>query len=211
MEIGSIELTWLGHAGFRIKGEGLVIYIDPFQIDEPISEEEKADIILITHDHYDHCSPKDIQKISKDKTQIVCNKTTASKLKTKTTVISTNEEKNILGVKIKAVPAYNIGKSFHPKDSGVGFVIEISGKRIYHAGDTDLIPEMHDLKNIDVALLPVGGTYTMNAEEATRAAEIIKPKLAIPMHYGSIVGTRKDAQLFKELYSGHAQILNKNQ
>ncbi|MEM4598733.1 MAG: MBL fold metallo-hydrolase [Candidatus Diapherotrites archaeon] len=207
MEINGIELVWLGHAAFKIKAEGLVLYIDPFEI----SENEKADIILITHEHYDHCSEKDIQKIIKEKTQVVCNKSTAMKLKTNAVIIEPNQEKNIFGVGIKAVPAYNIGKQFHPKGSGIGFIINIVGTRIYHAGDTDLIPEMHDISKIDVALLPVGGKYTMNPEEAAEAAEIIKPKIAIPMHYGAIVGTPKEAQTFKELYSGRTCILNKNQ
>ncbi|MCX8190295.1 MAG: MBL fold metallo-hydrolase [Candidatus Diapherotrites archaeon] len=207
MEIDGIEFVWLGHSAFKIKAEGLVLYIDPFEI----SGNEKADIILITHDHYDHCSEKDLQKIIKDKTQIVCTKTTALKLKTKTITIEPNQEKNVFGIGIKAVPAYNCGKQFHPKGNGIGFILNIVGKRIYHAGDTDLIPEMQNISKIDIALLPVGGKYTMNAEEAAEAAEIIKPKVAIPMHYGSIVGSQKDAQTFKELYSGRTLILNKNQ
>ena len=117
----------------------------------------------------------------------------------------------MLGVIIKAVPAYNLNKEFHPKGYGVGFVIELSGKCIYHAGDTDFIPEMKNLQNIDIALLPVGGTYTMNAEQAVEAAELIKPKIAIPMHYGSIVGSISDAETFKELYSGRAYILKKGE
>jgi len=207
MEIDGIQLVWLGHAGFKIKNNGIVIYIDPFQIED----NEKADIILITHDHYDHCSPKDIEKIAKEDTTIVCNEVCASKLDRKARIIKENGSIEVLGVIIKAVPAYNLNKEFHPKGYGVGFVIELSGKCIYHAGDTDFIPEMKNLQNIDIALLPVGGTYTMNAEQAVEAAELIKPKIAIPMHYGSIVGSISDAETFKELYSGRAYILKKGE
>jgi len=207
MEIDGINLVWLGHAAFKIKSSGLVIYIDPFQI----SDTEKADIVLITHDHYDHCSKEDVKKILKEKTEVICNQASASKLGIKARILDIGKKIDVLGVKIAAVPAYNVKKEFHKKGSGLGFVIEIAGKRIYHAGDTDVIPEMHELSNIDIALLPVGGTYTMNAEEAVEAAEIIKPKIAIPMHYGSIVGSDHDAQIFKELYSGRAYVLKKNQ
>lgn len=207
MEIDGLQLVWLGHASFKIKDNGLVIYIDPFQIEE----DEKADIILITHDHYDHCSQQDVEKIAKDDTIIVCNEACAKKLGRKTRVIKENERVEILGVKVLAVPAYNIGKEFHPKGYGLGFIIEIGGKRIYHAGDTDVIPEMKNLQNIDIALLPVGGTYTMNAEQAVEAAELIKPKIVIPMHFGSIVGSISDAETFKELYSGRAYILEKGE
>jgi len=207
MEIDGLQLVWLGHACFKIKNNELVIYIDPFQIEDG----EKADIILITHDHYDHCSPKDIRKITKEDTIIVCNEACAKKLNKEVKIIKENESIEVLGVTIKAVPAYNTEKEFHPKGYGLGFVIELGGKRIYHAGDTDFIPEMKNLQNIDVALLPVGGTYTMNAEQAVEAAELIKPKIAIPMHYGSIVGSANDAETFKELYSGRAYILKKGE
>ncbi|MCD6478623.1 MAG: MBL fold metallo-hydrolase [Candidatus Diapherotrites archaeon] len=205
MEIDGLHLVWLGHAGFKVKSNNIVIYIDPYQIEE----DEKADIVLITHDHYDHCSKEDVEKIMKDDTIIVCNEASAKKLGVQAKIIDAGKTIDVMGIKITAVPAYNIGKEFHPKGYGLGFIIDIAGKRIYHAGDTDVIPEMRDIKDIDIALFPVGGTYTMNAEEAVEAAELIKPRIAIPMHYGSIVGTANDAELFKELYSGRAYILKK--
>jgi len=205
MEIDGLHLVWLGHAGFKVKSNNIVIYIDPYQIEE----DEKADIVLITHDHYDHCSKEDVEKITKDDTIIVCNEASAKKLGVQAKIIDAGKTIDVMGIKITAVPAYNIGKEFHPKGYGLGFIIDIAGKRIYHAGDTDVIPEMRDIKDIDIALFPVGGTYTMNAEEAVEAAELIKPRIAIPMHYGSIVGTANDAELFKELYSGRAYILKK--
>jgi L-ascorbate metabolism protein UlaG (beta-lactamase superfamily) len=205
MEIDGLHLVWLGHAGFKVKSNNIVIYIDPYQIEE----DEKADIVLITHDHYDHCSKEDVEKVMKHDTTIVCNEASAKKLGVQAKIIDVGETVDVMGIKITAVPAYNVGKEFHPKGYGLGFIIDIAGKRVYHAGDTDVIPEMRDITNIDIALFPVGGTYTMNAEEAVEAAELIRPKIAIPMHYGSIVGTASDAELFKELYSGRAYILKK--
>ena len=207
MEIDGLQLVWLGHSGFKIKSNSIVIYVDPYQIEET----EKADVLLITHDHYDHCSKEDVEKILKKDTIIVCNEASAKKLGVQAKIIDVGKTIDVMGIKITAVPAYNIGKEFHPKGYGLGFIIDIAGKRIYHAGDTDVIPEMHNMGKIDVALLPVGGTYTMNAEEAVEAAEFIKPKIAIPMHYGSIVGSVEDAELFKELYSGRAYVLKKGQ
>jgi|SRR3989344_8019982 len=204
MQIGNIELEWKGHSGFLILTNELKIYIDPFKLSSG-SGENKADIILITHSHYDHCSIEDLSRIAKDGTIVVCSADCQSKLtklenKIKIQNLEPGEEKEIEGIRIKAVPAYNIDKQFHSKaEYWNGYVIELEGKRIYHAGDTDFIPEMNDLGKIDIALLPVGGTYTMNADEAAKAAFIIKPKLAIPMHFSSIVGTNEDALRFAEL------------
>jgi L-ascorbate metabolism protein UlaG (beta-lactamase superfamily) len=162
-----VKLKWLGHASFRIKTGSHTLYLDPFagEYDEP------ADLILSTHDHYDH---NQVDKVSrKPGCQVFQG--------------PTNED---LGwVKVKSVPAYNVGKEFHPKGTGVGYLITAEGKTIYHAGDTDVIPEMKDLKGkVDVALLPVGGKYTMNLEEAGKAVEVIQPKKVVPMHYNSISG-----------------------
>ena len=207
MQINDIGIKWLGHAGFLIENSR-VIYIDPYNIKEGF---EKADLILITHSHYDHCSVADINKIVKEGTKIILpadcqSKITRFDVPIKMEVVEPGQELISGDVKISVLPAYNVDKHFHPKDeSWVGYLIKTDGLIIYHAGDTDVIPEMQKLtgyKQSDkkfVALLPVGGRFTMNAEEAAEAAKLIKPDLAIPMHYGSIVGSEDDAREFKEL------------
>ena len=208
MNIGSIELKWMGHAGFFISDKKK-IYIDPYKL-KPGMGNEKADLILITHPHYDHCSIEDLQRIVKDGTIIMCPagcQSKLSKLKEKIDlrILEPGQEVSVDKMKVKAVPAYNTNKEFHAKDEyWNGYVLEIEGKKIYHAGDTDLIPEMNALEdmNIDIALLPVGGTYTMNADEASRAVVIIRPKLAVPMHFGEVAGSMEDALRFVDLCEG---------
>lgn len=196
------SITWLGHASFKIEGEKRV-YIDPWKLEDG----EPADIILITHSHYDHLEPQDVARIQKEKTVIVATKDSAARLKGDVRVVKPGDRLMIDGVGIAVVPAYNIGKDFHPKAKGwVGYVVTVGGSRIYHPGDTDLIPEMEQVK-CDVALLPVGGTYTMTAEEAVEACKKIKPKVAIPMHWGDIVGSRADAQRFQRLAPCEVKIL----
>jgi L-ascorbate metabolism protein UlaG (beta-lactamase superfamily) len=202
LDIEGIKIKWLGHAGFKIKKDK-VIYIDPYQMNET----EPADIILITHEHYDHCSLDDIEILRKKDTIIIGPKKAVKNLGENTIVIKPGDRKEVKDIVIDAIPAYNIGKKFHPKSEGwVGYVITIYGIKIYHAGDTDLIPEMEKLA-VDIAMLPVGGDYTMNAEEAAAAANKIKPKIAIPMHYGTIVGTKDDADEFKEKCDCEVHIL----
>lgn len=198
------NVKWLGHASFQIKNSK-VIYVDPWKL----KINEPADIILVTHEHYDHCSVQDISKIQKENTVIVGPKDCANKLSGKIKTIKPGQSLTIGGVTIEAVPAYNIGKAFHPKSNNwVGFIITLDNIKIYHAGDTDLIPEMDEIK-VDFALLPIGGTYTMNVQEAATLANKMKPKVAIPMHYGSIVGDSSDAEKFKKLCNvAEVQILN---
>jgi L-ascorbate metabolism protein UlaG (beta-lactamase superfamily) len=219
MKIGRVEIKWLGHAGFFIKNSR-AIYIDPYNI----KEDEKADIILITHGHYDHCSVDDIKKIIKQGTKIFVTADAQSKVARfdvpiEIEVIEPSQEIDLGDVKIETIKSYNIDKSFHPKQEGwVGYVIKMNDVVVYHAGDCDILPEMQKLTGHGqsekkfIALLPVGGRYTMTAEEAAEAAKIIKPSLAIPMHWGSIVGSEEDAKEFVDLCKAEgveAQILEK--
>jgi L-ascorbate metabolism protein UlaG (beta-lactamase superfamily) len=192
------KLHWLGHDAFRIDGPP-VVYVDPYQLGDGLPA---ADVILITHDHFDHLSPADVTKIHKPGTVVVAPKEVAGKLSVPVTVIAVGETKTLAGITVKAVPAYNTNKTFHPKNDGkVGFVFIVGGVTYYHAGDTDVIPEMTGLAP-DVALLPVSGTYVMTADEAAKAARQIKPKVAVPMHYGAIVGSDADAKKFAKLLEG---------
>ena len=197
------NITWLGHDGFLIKGDGKTIVIDPFQVKEC----EPADIILVTHQHYDHCSPEDVRKVQTASTVIITEADSAAKLSGDVRVVQPGDKLTVEGIPIEVVPSYNTNKSFHPKQNGwLGFIVTVEGVRIYHAGDTDLIPEMASF-DADIALLPVSGTYVMTAEEAVEAAKMIKPKVAIPMHYDAIVGSSEDAQRFSDALSGFCRVV----
>lgn len=220
MKIGNIDLEWLGHAGFLIKASS-IIYIDPFKLQ---GEMPKADIILITHSHYDHCSIEDLKRIVRDGTIVVVPADCQSAItkvnkKIEMQIIEPGDEIELLGIKILGFPAYNIKKPFHAKSEGwLGYVLKLDNVIIYHAGDTDLIPEMEKLTgyskkgNEFVALLPIGGNYTMNAEEAAEAAKLIKATITIPMHYGSIMGGKEEAEKFCQLAEDgvSCRILEKN-
>jgi L-ascorbate metabolism protein UlaG (beta-lactamase superfamily) len=209
MRLGDVEIKWLGHAGFMIKNSK-VIYIDPYNINYKEGD-PKADIILITHGHYDHCSVEDIKKIVKEGTKVFLTADAQSKVARfsepiEITVVEPGNEFDLGAVKVEATVAYNVDKSFHKKDEGwVGYLIKMDNVIVYHTGDTDVIPEMQKLtghmqpNKKFVALVPVGGRYTMTAEEAVEAMKVIKPNLAIPMHWGSIIGSEEDAKEFVEL------------
>jgi len=195
------KIHWLGHDSFRVDGSKTV-YFDPFQIERGPG----ADLILISHDHFDHCSPEDVDKIRKEDTVIITEKNSAGKLKGDVRILKPGEKTEVEGVKIEAVPAYNTDKDFHPRKNGwLGFIVDMDGVRLYHAGDTDFIPEMKGL-SVDIALLPVSGTYVMTAEQAVAAAQAIRPKIAIPMHYGAIVGEERDAVSFQSALAGTVQV-----
>jgi L-ascorbate metabolism protein UlaG (beta-lactamase superfamily) len=200
MNIEGINITKLAHDGVKIEYNSTIIYIDPFKLADSL---DKADLILITHGHYDHCSREDVKKVANASTIIIappdCLSTLAGLELKGVQPIKPGNKLSVLGFIIEAVPAYNINKTFHSKEQEwVGYIINMNGKRIYHAGDTDRIPEMKNLTNIDVAFLPVSGKYVMTADEAALACSDIQPKIAIPMHYGSIIGTKSDAEQFKE-------------
>lgn len=190
----------LYHSSIKINKEK-VIYIDPLKIEDNCHD---ADIIFITHSHYDHYSEEDIKKIIKEDTKIVVTndlQETASKLTNEENVISVqpNEKYCVEGIIFETIPAYNLNKQFHPKQNNwVGYVIELNGLKYYIAGDTDITDENKTVK-CDVAFVPVGGTYTMTAKEAAELVNIIKPKIAVPIHYGSVVGTNQDAIDFVNL------------
>ena len=189
------------HSSIKINGEN-VIYIDPFNVDKKYND---ADFIFITHNHYDHYSKQDIDKVKTNNTVYIVPKMMGTDLlnegvlKNNIVLIEPNNTYDINGIHFETIPAYNTNKQFHPKENGwVGYVIEQNGLRYYIAGDTDITEENKRVK-CDIALVPVGGTYTMNARESAELINIIKPKIAVPTHYGDIVGTKQDAEKFIEL------------
>jgi L-ascorbate metabolism protein UlaG (beta-lactamase superfamily) len=202
------RLYWLGHDSFRLEGPP-VIYFDPWKLK---GQHPVADLVLVSHEHADHCSPDDVKRVSGPDTVVVCNEGSAEKLPGARTMVP-GDRLSVAGVEIEAVRAYNVNKfrspgvPFHPKEADhVGYVVTVEGARIYHTGDTDHIPEMADI-DCDVALLPVSGTYVMTVEEAVEAARTIGPEIVVPMHYGSGIGTAGDGERFAELYGGRVVVL----
>jgi len=191
-----VTLQWFGHASFKLCHEDTIIYIDPWKSK---ADPHDSTLILVSHSHYDHYSAEDVTKVCGPNTKLIASSDVVAK-EGKGEAIKPGQTIKAGGICVNGVASYNPNKRFHPKEKNwLGFVIEIAGKRIYYAGDTDITEEMKALKDIDLALLPVGGTYTMNAAEAAEATKHFKPKIAIPYHWGDIVGSEKDAKKFAEL------------
>jgi L-ascorbate metabolism protein UlaG (beta-lactamase superfamily) len=215
---GDVSISYLEHDCFRLEFKGKVLYTDPFKIGE---QTKKADFVTISHDHMDHMSQDDLARVSKPSTVLIASSSCAAGLKGRAgrvVLLKPGESYRDEDLEISAVPAYNLnkfrapGQPFHPRSyGGLGFVIQAGGTRVYHSGDTDFISEMGSLGRIDVALLPVSGTYVMTADEAVEAARKIAAEMAVPMHWGAIVGGRDDAERFVRAVSafGKAQLLEK--
>ncbi|MBS7262527.1 MAG: MBL fold metallo-hydrolase [Eubacteriales bacterium] len=193
------------HNHIRVFINGKIVHIDPFMTD---SAPKDADYILITHDHYDHFSVKDVERTANKTTIMIVPENMkkkafeAEKHVGRIVTVKPDERYNVNGLEFETVPAYNIGKPFHPKDAGwVGYILHADGKRIYIAGDTDATEEARSVK-CDIALVPVGGTYTMNAKEAAELVNTIRPEAAVPVHYGAIVGKKKDGEAFAGMVDG---------
>jgi L-ascorbate metabolism protein UlaG (beta-lactamase superfamily) len=210
-------LEWLGHSGFRVRVGSAVVYIDPYRVPD---EAPMADLILITHAHYDHFSPQDLERLSGADTRLVGPPAVAERVSGNVRSIAPGEaidDELVRGVHISAVPAYNTskrdaeGKLFHPRDAGwVGYELNVRGERLYHAGDTDVVPEMDRVTGVDLALLPVSGVYVMTAQEAAEAARRIQPRVAVPMHWGEHIGSEADARAFAARAPVEVRILERS-
>jgi L-ascorbate metabolism protein UlaG (beta-lactamase superfamily) len=210
------SVDWLGHSGFRIRAGRATIYIDPYRVENGAPP---ADLILVTHGHYDHFSPQDVERLSHARTCVIGPPTVVERVAGNAVSVSPGDEVEPDGVQsvfVRAVAAYNTSKRdndgnvFHPREAGfVGYDINVRGERLYHAGDTDVIPEMDQVVGVDVALLPVSGVYVMTAGEAAEAARRIDPGVAVPMHWGEHIGSEQDARSFAQKAPVDVRILHK--
>jgi L-ascorbate metabolism protein UlaG (beta-lactamase superfamily) len=191
------RFTWFKQAAYRWDGDGLVVYIDPWGVPEGAPE---ADAIFITHAHDDHFRPEEIKRLQKSDTQIVAPRDIAAEIGGNVQAVAPGDTIEAGGIKAQAVPAYNVAEDRldkHPKSNGwVGYVLQLGDTSYYHAGDTDHLPELESL-DTQVAFVPIGGTYTMDVPEAAALVRAMSPQLAVPMHYGYVVGTVEDAQRFR--------------
>ena len=203
----AINLTWHNHATVVIEGSHKVV-IDPWKMPKSAS---KVDVVVVSHSHYDHLSLDDVKRVAGEATAIVATPDCHAKLRSFSHLhaLAAGEVVEVNGVSIEGVAAYNTDKAFHPKaNAWCGAVVAMDGKRIYCAGDTDFVPEMKGLAQIDVAFMPVGGTYTMDWRAAADAVNAFRPKLAIPVHWGDIVGSRQDADRFAERAECDVRVLS---
>ncbi len=198
---GDLKITFLGHGTLMMAFGGKVIHIDPVSSEADYGRLPKADLVLVTHDHYDHLDPKALQAVLKPGTTVVASTACAGKVKD-AVIIGNGESTTALGLKVEAVPGYNIvnkrpdGGPFHPKGDGNGYIVTFGDKRIYIAGDTENTPEMKALKGIDVAFLPMNLPYTMTPEMVAEAAKAFRPKVLYPYHFGD-TDTAKLVKLLK--------------
>jgi L-ascorbate metabolism protein UlaG (beta-lactamase superfamily) len=192
------RFTWYRQAAFRWRDGERTIYIDPWGTPE---DAPPADLIFITHAHHDHFQPDEIARLTTPSTELVAPHDVAAELSGSVTAVAPGESHEVAGVSFETVPAYNVREEaldFHPKaNRWVGYLLGLDGRTHYHAGDTDHAPELSDVR-ADVAMLPVGGHYTMNVPEAAGLAKAISPALAVPMHFGFVVGSSVDGQRFAE-------------
>lgn len=191
------QFTWFRQSAYRWKGDGITIYIDPWGVAK--GKDEPADVIFITHAHFDHFQPDEIEKVRKPSTKLVAPIDVAKELGGDVKAVRPGESFDVAGIKVETVPAYNTHPEKlqnHPKQNQwVGYILKLGDHRYYHAGDTDDAPELHSIKT-DVAFVPIGGTYTMEWSEAAGLVKKIRPQVAVPMHYGFVVGTPADAERF---------------
>ncbi len=200
----NVSIHHLGHASIMLEYGDLTIYFDPFANPDKYYD-KKANIVLISHEHFDHCSPDVLKRICDETTTIIAHQNCKEKLeeiKGEKHYLKPGEKTEVEGIKIESVHAYNINKPYHPKGSGNGYLVEINNTRFYHPGDTDRIEEMKSLKDkVDVFFVPISGTYVMDVDEAVEAVKDIMPKIVIPMHYNYLEGLEKDPNIFKEKVS----------
>ena len=207
-------VEWLGHSGFRIRAGRATIYIDPYRV---TNGAPKADVILVTHGHYDHFSPQDVERLSHERTCQIGPPAVVERVGGHAVSVAPGDEvepDGVHGVGVRAVAAYNTSKRdpdgnvFHPREAGfVGYDLNVRGERLYHAGDTDVIPEMDQVAGVEVALLPVSGVYVMTAGEAAEAARRIASRVAVPMQWVEHIVTRVDAEACADKASVEVRIM----
>lgn len=217
VELGDVTVEWLGHASVKLRNGDKTVYIDPWSEVIDLEDADKADIIVSTHDHFDHFDTEALQSLKKENTVVLCTEESVEKLPRdfRYEVLRSGEETRTDDTVFKGVPAYNIdkfresGEPFHPEGFCAGVVFELDGMKFYHASDTDPIPEMEELadEDIDLAFMPIGGHYTMDQEEAIEAYNMVQPEKVVPVHYGTVEGTDADPERFKEEIEGNAVVL----